>query len=373
MAEHTTAERLDRALTVGGIGRAPSGELSAVTRGIYAKQWGNACTWRAREYPALSGVATRTFTPEQVAQYAIWLVEQGYARSTARLAVRAIRWYHRVAGMPVPDGFPATYVLRDGDSTADLSDDVNDQDRPARRDPIELLAGFASACRVTQAIGARDMCLITLLYETGLTLDMLGALDIESVEQGPQREDHLPTFLVPVAAGRRVLLSHGLVGDRGHDTELCAACCLYRWLLRLRLAGARTGPLLRSVDKSGTIAATGVRKGGTVTADGRLRARGIPENVLRPLAHTAGMTELRIPARALRLAGAAAAYARGDVSLDQAARQAGYTPGSPLLLTHLLELTAPAREDDPREPTPEKARPVRPAADTEYASGVSEG
>src|SRR5688572_20212258 len=99
MTEQVSTRALDRALTIGGIGRTATGELSAVTQGIYAGQVARAVAWKRDVLRS----AVRTFTPEQVAHYALWLVEQGYARSTASLAVRAIRWSHRVAGEPVPD------------------------------------------------------------------------------------------------------------------------------------------------------------------------------------------------------------------------------------------------------------------------------
>lgn len=334
MIERATERQVDRALTIGGVGRTETGELSPVTKGIYAGQYRRAVAWKLAELHS----SDRTFTPEQVAQYALWLVEQGYARSTAGLAVRAIRWDHRVEGKPVPDGLPA-YVLLGGDSTAD-HEAVNDLDSPASRDPTELLTAFASACRLGEPIGARDMCLVTLLYATGVSLDRLVALNIEDIQA-----EGTVLYGVPVDDIRHVMLRHADPAE--HDATICPACAVGRWLDELTAQGAYTGPLLRSVDKAGNIAGTSGGKAGGSTADGRLRARGIPENILRPLARRAGLDDVaRAPARALRLAGAAAAYARGELDLDQTARRAGYTPGSALLLKHLLELTAPQTRED---------------------------
>lgn len=345
MTAETSTRALDRALTIGGIGRTSTGELSAVTQGIYAGQVGKAVAWKREVLRS----TVRTFTPEQVAHYALWLVEQGYARATAELAVRAIRWSHRVAGEPVPDGLPASYVLRDGDSTADDHARVNDLDLPARRDPTELLTAFASACRLREPIGARDMCIVTVLYETGLSLDALAALDVVDIELGRSPVEGRLSYGVPATPGgdTAVWLRH--VDGPAHDSATCGACAMARWLRHLLEQGVHTGALFRSVDRGGNIAGTMTAKGGRSTSDGRLRARGIPENILRPLAGRAGMLDvLRAPARALRLAGAAQAYVTGKATLDQAARRAGYSPTSGLLLQHLLELTAPpTREDTP--------------------------
>lgn len=335
MIEETPTRRLERALTIGGVGRTPTGELSPVTQGIYAGQMARAVAWK-RDVLRLTG---RTFTPEQVAHYALWLVEQGYARATAELAVRAIRWSHRVAGEPVPDGLPASYVLRGGDSTADDHGRVNDLDLSASRDPTELLTVFASACRLSQPIGARDMLLVTLLYETGMSIEAITALDVDDVHAAPDPAGEL--------APGPIILWHP---EGAHDSAICGACAVTRWRSHLRAQGARPGALFRSIDRGGNIAGTRHAKGGRSTpGDGRLRARGIPDKILRPLASRVGMVDvMRAPARALRLAGAASAYAAGRATLDQAARRAGYKPNSALFLQHLIELTAPlTREDTP--------------------------
>lgn len=353
MVETTIADRIDRALTIGGIGRAETGELSPVTKDIYAGQYARACAWKNAEMPPTTGLASRTFTPEQLAQYAQFKVQQGYARSTVGLALRAIRWGHRVAGLPVPDALPALYVLRGGEPSPGSPGDVNDLDSPARRDPTEILTAFASACRLDRTIGRRDLCLVTMIYATGLRLEGLAALDIEDLTR--VHTAGMNAWSVPIpprragGEGSRVVLNC-TAGETGieHAGALCAACCLAAWIFELRRQGARTGALFRSIDKADVIGGTAEAKAGGAGPGGRLRPRGIPESILRPLCVQAGLTSIRrAPARALRLAGAAAAYAAGEATLAQAAARAGYSPGSGLLLRHLLELTAPVREDNP--------------------------
>jgi hypothetical protein len=341
--EEASTRVLDRALTIGGIGRTDSGELSPVTQGIYAGQMARAVAWKRDVLHS----SVRTFTPEQVAHYALWLVEQGYARATAELAVRAIRWSHRVAGEPVPDGLPASYVLRDGDSTADDHALVNDLDVAASRDPTELLTAFASACRLSLPIGARDMLIVTLLYETGMSIEAIAALDRNDIDLNRTPVEGRMSYGVPVGPGESDVA--WLTHTPDHDSAICAACSCARWLRHLSEQGVEGGPLFRSIDKGGNIGGTATAKGGRSTSDGRLRAKSIPDKILRPLAARVGMVNvMRAPARALRLAGAAQAYVTGKATLDQAARRAGYTPRSGLLLQHLLELTAPpTREDTP--------------------------
>lgn len=323
MTSSTTSPALDRALTLGGVGR--HGELSEVTRGIYAHWHGRAAAWKRSEF----GSSVRTFTPEQVAQYALWLVEQGYARSTAGLAVRAIRWWHRVAGEPVPDGLPA-YVLLSGDSTAADHERVNDLDAPASRDPLDLLAAMTAVCRPGEPKGCRDLAIINLVYAAGCGVEQLAALNLGDVQSGTLD----------------VGLSHHDTGP-GHYSSMCSPCTLLAWydLVRARLVkNDPHAPLFRAVDKGGNVAGTGDPYAG-LAGTGRLAPPTISRKILRPLAAEAGL-HLASPTRALRLAGASADYIAGHLSLDQAARRAGYTPNSALMLRHLLDLTAPVRRED---------------------------
>jgi hypothetical protein len=340
----TTSGLLDRALTVGGIGRTADGELTQVSRAIYATQYGKACAWKA----ATLSSASRTFTPEQVAQYALWLVEQGYARATAGLAVRAIRWGHRVAGRPVPDGLPASYVLRGADPTADRAVDVNDLMAPARRDPSELLTAFTSVCEPGTPRGVRNLVLINSLYGTGLPVGRLVELNLGDVMvRRADRSSPTSDFVysLPVDDDRTSFRDLKHLLDPEHYATLCGACSMGNWLdlLGWGPVAQDTRPLFRSVDKAGVINGTAESFCGPATAvDGRLHHRSVTSRILRPLAATAGLLDvLRSPVRALRLAGACAGYVRGEFDLDETARRAGYTPGSALLLRHLLDLTGP--------------------------------
>lgn len=337
---------LERALTVGGIGLAPSGELSPVTRAIYARQAGLAHDWKRRELHS----ASNTFTPEQLAQYALYLVENGYARSTAGLAVRAIRWRHRVAGEPVPDGLPASYVLRAQDSTVDDQSGVNAAERPASRDPSELLSAFVSGCKPGEPKGVRDLAIVNLLYWSGMTVERLSELDLHDVAPDPGPRPltvEKRVIRLPINAAYTAELRH--IPEPQHYATLCPVCTVDQWFdLLMPLADGLGEPLFRAVDKGGNVAGA-ERHGGRHGAGGRLHAKNINQVVLRNLAARAGLVDVLVsPARALRLAGACAAYVRGEVDAAGAAARAGYSPRSPLFTEHLLTLTAPHREDTSR-------------------------
>jgi hypothetical protein len=337
MTGQTADAALDRALTVGGIGRNPDGVLSPVTRQIYAALYGRACAWKLAELRSSS----RTFTPEQVAQYALWLVEQGYARSTAGLAVRAIRWGHRVAGEPVPDGLPASYVLREAQDTPEDHAGVNDLDTPARRDPFELLAAFVSGCKPGTVKGQRDLAMINLLYHLGLTVDDMSALDLSDIGFEPGTEYRTVIVMRPTDAAY-LELRH--LPEPGHYATMCGACTVGRWydLLKDEYNQPERSPLFRSMDRGHNLAGTADRAGGSPRPDGRLGPKSMTTIALRGVAVEAGIVEAIVaPAAALRIAGACAAYAAGDVDLAAAARRAGFTPGSAKFMQHLLELTAP--------------------------------
>jgi len=343
---------LERALTIGGIGRSETRELSQVSKEIYATQWRKARAWKRGVLRSSSD----TFTPEQCAQYALYLIEQGYARSTAGLAVRAIRWNHRVAGEPVPDGLPASYVLRGRDSTATDHDPVNDTEHPARRDPFELLSALVATCKPASAKGCRDLALMNLVYAGGFDTGQLSSLNVGDVHLGyEQNAEPHTVYHVPLLPSRDnvVTLRHT---PRPHYGTMCPVCTLGRWLDMLLDVTPRVpddAPLFRSIDNGGNIAGTPDRKGGTTADGGRLAARSISPLVLRPRAADAGLLDvLTNPVKALRLAGAVAAYAAGEVDAAGAAIRAGYQPGSPLMLRELVDLagpamTAPAGEDTP--------------------------
>lgn len=337
----TTSELLDRALTVGGIGRTATGELTQVSRAIYATQYGKACAWKAAELSS----ASRTFTPEQVAQYALWLVEQGYARATAGLAVRAIRWGHRVAGEPVPDGLPASYVLRGADLTSDRLVDVNDLCVPARRDPSELLTAFTSVCEPGTPRGVRNLAIVNTLFSAGMSVERLVALDVDDVQVESETLTSQLVYSLPVGDDLTTYRALRHLRDPEHYATLCPACTMRRWLDLLGWGSDAPldRPLFRSVDKAGVINGTAESFCGPATAvDGRLHPRSVASRILRPLAAQAGLLDvLRSPVRALRLAGACAGYVRGEYDLHETARRAGYTPGSALLLRNLLDLTGP--------------------------------
>jgi integrase len=332
---------LERAMTIGGIGRSETRELSQVSKEIYATQWRKARAWKRGVLRSSSD----TFTPEQVAMYALHLIEQGYARSTAGLAVRAIRWKHRVAGEPVPDGLPASYVLRGGDSTGTDHDAVNDTERPARRDPFELLSALAATCKPATPKGCRDLALLNLVYAGGFDTAQLAALNVGHVMiDRDGRAEPRTTYWLPLlpSLDDGVTLRHT---PRPHYGTLCPVCTLGRWLDMLLNVAPRVGddaPLFRSIDKGGNIAGTFERKGGQSSAAGRLLGRSINPIVLRPRAAEAGLLDvLPHPVKALRLAGAVAAYSAGEVDAAGAAIRAGYQPGSPLMLRELVDLTGP--------------------------------
>lgn len=329
-AETAPVSRVDRALTIGGVGRASSGELSPVSKAIYAGQAARGDEWRRSELR----LTDPTWTPHDLALYAEALIEQGYATATALLAVRAIRWSHRVHGRPVPDGLPARYVLRVEDDTAP-GHAVNGTGPSARLLGADLLPALASATTPGTAKAARDVALVVLVYALGMTAEQLVALDLVDV-QPPARTGRV--YRVDGAA-----LRHLVRCARG--TAICPACSLRGWLDELRLADVTTGPLFRSIDRGGNVGGAHRKGGRTSTDAGRLSPRGAGRE-LRRLVTVAGLADVVThPIRDLRLAGALDAYRDGAALADVAAR-AGYRPDSPLLLRLLLD-TPHGRTDTP--------------------------
>ncbi|MEV4122893.1 hypothetical protein [Micromonospora sp. NPDC049645] len=332
--ETTPRSRVDRALTLGGVGRGIDGELSSVTRQIYAGQAKRANVWRRSELK----LTDDTWTPEDLALYAEALIAQGYARATAELAVRSVRWYARVHGRPSPDGLPALYVLRGSDTTAGDDEPVNDLVSRASRHSGELLAAMASAVDIDNPVKAdRDLALVALAYAAGVGNATACELNVGDLRALPNDSG----WSIDLPGGRREVVEHD---QAEHDLGVCPACRVGLWFNRLTAAGTGDSealPLFRSVDKAGNIGGAGVRKGGRVTdATGRLTSRSVTRE-LRRLAVRAGLVDaVESPTRLLRLVGAVDAFRAGRIHLAGAAARAGYKPDSPVLARLLLGYTS---------------------------------
>lgn len=249
------ARRLDAALTAVGRGRGEGGRLEPDTRRAYARAWAEAEAWVRTVQSTVM-----PWSSETLAQYAVVLLEQGYAKSTVSGRLAAVKAKHRERGEPVPDGVAAWYVLRGANDTAPPGVKVNTP-RPRRA----VLAEIAASLDV-RAQAARDLCLVTLGWDVHAGVRELVAVDMEDVA------------VLPDDAGLTLRLSSRgmtLAVEHLHDpVDVCPVEATQAWLGHLRRAGATGGPLFRGVDKGDNIAGCGPHAG-PAAADDRLSESGV--------------------------------------------------------------------------------------------------
>lgn len=253
--QETKSSRVDRALTVLGRARGPDGRLQPATVRKYARGYGGFEEW------CLSmGLKPMPCTSETLAVYAELLLQHGYAESTIEGRLAAIVAEHRKRGELVPDRVPAWYVMRGADPT------VRETGGPGYDTPVvrgDALVAVAGVCELDRPGGQRDLCLVTLTRAVLAGEHELVGLDVEHVEL-------VDGVLVVSIRGRELVVEH----EHEPWPVLCAPCAVERWLGALAVAGARSGALLRSVDKGDNIGGCGP-KAGTTGTGGRLNVRGL--------------------------------------------------------------------------------------------------
>lgn len=308
------AARLAAGVTVLGYGRA-GGKLDPRTRKKYARSWVEASEWERREYPLRP--VSMPWTSELLAEYAVFLLERGYAKSTVDGRLSAVRVKHRERGWPVPDGVAAWYVLRGEDNTATDGVKVNTP-RP-RRAALQQLARNLDPARPKDA---RDLCLVTLGWDLHAGVREIVSMNLGDVKPEPEVDRMLVRL---PARGEDVWWPV----EHDHDpVDVCPIEAAQAWLGHLYAAGVVDGPLFRPVDKGDNI--SGTRPiAGHVSATDRLTERGV-QRVWRRLAPTAGLSRFS-RAGDLRWASAVDAARNGE-PLRDVLRRGGWKENGPVLL-----------------------------------------
>lgn len=293
------ADRLDRALTVGGYLTSADGRYKESTAHLYATAWSAFETWCHD-----SGRIAMPATPETIATYAISLLDDGYVPDTIRGRITAIRARHRIMGHPVPDNVPAWTVLYGAESSR-VRPVVNGITRP------ELQAAIRT-CPDT-VLGIRNRALALLAWDVLLPIPDIVALDLSDINDplddapitirtNPPRDvnhDHTPALDTIHAERKRTT----------DEPYACPACAIRAWIRQLNLAGIYKGALIRPVDRLGVIAGSGVPRSGSTAPDARLTVRSV-HRIWARLVVDSGITPCT--PRALRLGGARDRVDRGE-------------------------------------------------------------
>lgn len=308
------AARLAAGITVLGYGR-EGGKLDPRTRKKYARSWVEADEW-ARSMRPLNP-SSMPWTSELLAEYAVWLLERGYAKSTVDGRLSAVRVKHRERGWPVPDGVAAWYVLRGEDDTARGGVKVNTP-RP-RRAALQQLARNLDPARPKDS---RDLSLVTLGWDLHAGVREIVSLNLGDVK--PDRDRDRMIVRIPARGEER-----WWPVEHDHDpVDVCPIEAVQAWLGHLYSAGVVDGPLYRPVDKGGNISGTRPIAGHASATD-RLTERGV-QRVWRRLAPAAGLDQWS-RAGDLRWASAVDA-ARNGVPVRDVLRRGGWKENGPVLL-----------------------------------------
>jgi hypothetical protein len=307
-AKQALIAAIDTALTAPVAARTRAAKWSDATCKEYLAQVKQARAWwenerresreLAREaglagIPAGDAAAFMPWSSDRLVRYVQHLAECDLAVATIRKALTALKAWHRLHGLPVPDGLPASEALQRHDAS------LREAGRPPKHaEPVTLdvaLRMLAATARDLKTVrGTRDGALLCLAFAgmaTPAVLVGMNRRDVETTEHGlrVRRGDQGAAW---------VDVDHWYAGDE-HEPSLCpveriAAWCGY--LDTRDVAGEL--PLLRGVDQHGNVSGLGAFAG-LVDGFGRLDDKACG-SILRRVAGDAGvdpaptMTELRI-------------------------------------------------------------------------------
>ncbi|NPD70040.1 hypothetical protein HN018_24705 (plasmid) [Lichenicola cladoniae] len=218
---------------------------SAVTRRLYAADWGAFVAWCRQEHQTALPA-----TPSSVAAYlsslSASLAPGALGRRTAAIADRHRRACHAspCTDMVVGDVLRAARAARKSDSApASSPKGARSRSRPRRRRPHSnaLLERMAARCPSDLA-GLRDRSLL-LLTAAGVSGERLLALDREHVRLGSHQVELV--LVMPDGGAGEVVVIH-----RGALSTTCPVRALDHWLSS---SDTRFGPLFRKVDRWGNV------------------------------------------------------------------------------------------------------------------------
>lgn len=265
-----------------------------------AREWWSAEQRGAREsaeragltgIPVADAAAFMPWDSDRLVRYVLHLAEVDLAVRTIRKALTALRAWHRLHGLPVPDGVPASEALQTHDASR------RKQGRgPKHAEPISVdtaLRLFAAAARDPKTLrGTRDSCLLGLAIGFMATPGALVELNRGDVRVAGD------VVQVRRAPGEWLDLVHWHVAGE-HEPSLCPVESVAAWCGYLDSRDvAPELPLLRGVDQHQHVAGLDPFAG-DVDGYGRIHERGLGV-ILRRISTAAGldehptMTELRL-------------------------------------------------------------------------------
>jgi hypothetical protein len=334
---------LDRSLTVPTKGSKLAGRWSDATASAYVKEMKSARQWwEADRRSARAGSpvtvpdsapAFMPWSPERLARYVAHLAQQGRAPGTIRKAMAAVKAFHRLYGLTVPDVIPALEVLQDHDHSLRESGWTEKRAVPATVDTVIRLLTPLDRWTVS---GRRDAAVVMLTFAGMLPTAMLSALRMGDVAERPDG-----VLIARQDSARPFLVAHWHV-DGAHHPQVCPVEAILEWHSYMESRNAPAGsPLIRPVSMSQAVAGIDAFSGPT-TDDGHMTVQRLSDLLAR-LVDDAGFPDDQRPTLTdLRLGGIVRRRLDGATVDDLAAAS-----GLSTVRSTLLEYVA-AAERDPR-------------------------
>lgn len=243
-------------------------EKSPATRKAYGTDFRLFRTW-------CEGKATGALPalPETVAAYVAHAAGQGAKASTLSRRLAAIRYAHKLAGLPTPTDSEAVKATARGIRRTIGAAKV--KKAPA---VVARIKAMAETCPNTLT-GKRDRALLLLGFGGAFRRSELVALDVEHLEE---TTEGLRAFIAKSktdqeAEGVTIAVARG-------SSAACPVGALREWL---DAAGIKAGPVFRPINKAGTVSAA------------RLTDRSVA-NIVKAYASAAGLDEKQFSGHSLR-------------------------------------------------------------------------
>lgn len=265
---------------------APSSSLAALAEDLtaavaYAKAEKAPATRRAygtdfrlfQEWCAAKGVSALPADAETVAAYLAHGAGAGAKVSTLSRRAAAIRYAHKLAGLPTPTDSEAVRATSRGIRRTLGAAKVKKAPAIAAR-----IITMVKACPDTLA-GKRDRALLLLGFGGAFRRSELVALDVEHLEEAEEglRVHIAKSKTDQEAEGATIAVARG-------STTACPVAAVRDWL---ETAGITSGPVFRPINKAGTV------------SDDRLTDRSVA-NIVKAYAGRAGLDEKQFSGHSLR-------------------------------------------------------------------------
>jgi integrase len=323
----------------------------AVLVGKARDWWGR---WRAEArsaspvaVPDLAGTFM-PWPPDRLAAYMEHLLERGAAPGTARKAKAALVAWHRLHGLPVPDGLPASEVLNRHETTRARAGRAAKRAEPLT---LDVVVRVLSAIDRTGPRGRRDACLVLLAYAGMMAAPRLVGLRLADV--AVQRDGLL------VRGTPDLILPHWTIGGE-HHTALCPVETPAGWVRYLDERGAPPESyVFRPVDQHDHVAGVDLARSGRPVGDQPMTTRGLGRVFVALLVEARIEHPERYTIQSLRRGGVVTRRL-GGAGVEQLADEAGIS----LRSTTLLDLLRAAESWVPESTLVPGVHAIDPTEDT---------